>query len=80
MAKWKYEAFAFGNDLWDPSHRFETSWLLPPWFLFGIRAAIVGRLLLAMDFANIYAGNLCIHCDILYYGMGGNEPWNILNT
>ncbi|KAK0115658.1 hypothetical protein ONS95_000072 [Cadophora gregata] len=32
--------FKFGTDLWDPSHRFETSWLLPPWVLFGIRAAI----------------------------------------
>lgn len=33
-------AFKFGVDLWDPSHRFETSWILPPWVLFGIRAAI----------------------------------------
>ncbi|KAE8450600.1 hypothetical protein EG329_005944 [Mollisiaceae sp. DMI_Dod_QoI] len=43
MAKWKYnksEAFQFGHDLWDPSHRFETSWLLPPWVLFGARALI----------------------------------------
>ncbi|CZS98825.1 uncharacterized protein RAG0_07383 [Rhynchosporium agropyri] len=30
----------FGTDLWDPSHRFETSWLLPPWVLFAIRATI----------------------------------------
>ncbi|KAF8848637.1 hypothetical protein BDZ45DRAFT_775154 [Acephala macrosclerotiorum] len=43
MVKWKYnksEAFQFGHDLWDPSHRFETSWLLPPWVLFGCRALI----------------------------------------
>jgi hypothetical protein len=33
--------FKFGDDIWDPSHRFETSWLLPPWVLFGCRAAIV---------------------------------------
>ncbi|KAH6702891.1 hypothetical protein DL95DRAFT_174479 [Leptodontidium sp. 2 PMI_412] len=32
--------FKFGTDLWDPSHRFETSWLLPPWILFAIRATI----------------------------------------
>ncbi|KAJ9130866.1 FAR-17a/AIG1-like protein [Pleurostoma richardsiae] len=31
-------AFAFGKDLWDPSHRFETSWLLPPYALFAVRA------------------------------------------
>ncbi|PBP23015.1 hypothetical protein BUE80_DR006123 [Diplocarpon rosae] len=34
------QAFSFGTDLWDPSYRFETSWLLPPWVLFGIRATI----------------------------------------
>ena len=27
----------------DPTHRFETSWLLPPWALFGVRALIVSR-------------------------------------
>ncbi|TVY59692.1 hypothetical protein LSUE1_G009123, partial [Lachnellula suecica] len=32
--------FRFGTDIWDPSHRFETSWLLPPWGLFACRAAI----------------------------------------
>ncbi|KAK3362653.1 hypothetical protein B0T25DRAFT_11725 [Lasiosphaeria hispida] len=31
-------AFSFGTDLWDPSHRFETSWLLSPWALFFVRA------------------------------------------
>ncbi|RYP54008.1 hypothetical protein DL768_001158 [Monosporascus sp. mg162] len=31
-------AFAFGRDRWDPTHRFETSWLLPPWALFAFRA------------------------------------------
>ncbi|CAG8978590.1 hypothetical protein HYALB_00011740 [Hymenoscyphus albidus] len=30
----------FGTDIWDPSHRFETSWLLSPWALFACRAAI----------------------------------------
>ncbi|KAE9368854.1 hypothetical protein N431DRAFT_494218 [Stipitochalara longipes BDJ] len=30
----------FGTDLWDPSHRFETSWILKPWVLFGCRATI----------------------------------------
>lgn len=44
MAKLKIfdaQNFKFGTDLWDPSHRFETSWLLPPWVLFGIRAVVV---------------------------------------
>ncbi|KAM3437008.1 hypothetical protein NHJ13734_004855 [Beauveria thailandica] len=30
--------FTFGKDLWDPSHRYETSWLLPPWLFFACRA------------------------------------------
>ncbi|KAM0299919.1 hypothetical protein HYE67_005778 [Fusarium culmorum] len=32
--------FRFGSDLWDPSNRFETSWLLNPWLLFAARALI----------------------------------------
>ncbi|KAH6900638.1 hypothetical protein B0T10DRAFT_33231 [Thelonectria olida] len=32
--------FKFGTDLWDPSNRFETSWLLSPWALFAVRAFI----------------------------------------
>ncbi|KAA8575016.1 hypothetical protein MFRU_002g03520 [Monilinia fructicola] len=36
----KLHAFKFGTDIWDPSHRFETSWLLSPWALFAVRAAI----------------------------------------
>lgn len=32
--------FSFGTDAWDPTHRFETSWLLSPWLLFSIRALI----------------------------------------
>ncbi|KAI0107878.1 hypothetical protein GGR51DRAFT_515417 [Nemania sp. FL0031] len=32
--------FGFGKDLWDPSHRFQTSWLVPPYVLFGIRALL----------------------------------------
>lgn len=34
-------SFELGHDLWDPSHRFETSWLLTPWALFYCRALIV---------------------------------------
>ncbi|KAB5578671.1 hypothetical protein GE09DRAFT_953105 [Coniochaeta sp. 2T2.1] len=30
--------FAFGKDTFDPTHRFETSWLLPPYLLFFFRA------------------------------------------
>ncbi|KAJ4322537.1 hypothetical protein N0V84_004783 [Fusarium piperis] len=32
--------FRFGDGLWDPSNRFETSWLLNPWLLFAFRALI----------------------------------------
>ncbi|KAI1852066.1 hypothetical protein JX265_008129 [Neoarthrinium moseri] len=34
------KAFRFGDDQWDPTHRFETSWLLPPYLLFACRAFI----------------------------------------
>lgn len=41
MAVGNMRALKFGTELWDPSHRFETSWILPPWVLFGCRATIV---------------------------------------
>lgn len=31
----------FGTDLWDPSHRYETSWLLSPYVLCAFRATFV---------------------------------------
>lgn len=34
-------AFRFGTDPWDPSHRFETSWLVSPYVLFALRALFV---------------------------------------
>ncbi|KAL2755073.1 hypothetical protein ACRALDRAFT_1057769 [Sodiomyces alcalophilus JCM 7366] len=37
MSKW-LNGFRFDKDPWDPSHRFETSWLLSPWLLFACRA------------------------------------------
>lgn len=40
MSKSKLQFLRFGRDIWDPSHRFETSWLLPPWVLFAIRFLI----------------------------------------
>ena len=36
--------FSFSKELWDPSNRFETSWLLNPWLLGGLRALIVRHL------------------------------------
>ncbi|POR35484.1 hypothetical protein TPAR_04302 [Tolypocladium paradoxum] len=41
MARTLRGVFSFGSGLWDPSHRFETSWLLGPWLLFLCRALIV---------------------------------------
>ncbi|KAL1843767.1 hypothetical protein VTK73DRAFT_2732 [Phialemonium thermophilum] len=38
MARRWTQAFALGKDPWDPTHRFETSWLLPPYVLFAFRA------------------------------------------
>lgn len=32
------DAFSLHSGVWDPSHRFETSWCLPPYVLFAIRA------------------------------------------
>ncbi|KAI1323519.1 hypothetical protein F5Y16DRAFT_383412 [Xylariaceae sp. FL0255] len=32
--------FKFGTDLWDPSHRFQTSWLVSPYVLFATRVAL----------------------------------------
>ncbi|KAG6003040.1 hypothetical protein E4U21_002429 [Claviceps maximensis] len=32
--------FSLGTNRWDPTHRFETSWLFSPWVLFGIRLLI----------------------------------------
>ncbi|KAL2161411.1 hypothetical protein VTH06DRAFT_7972 [Thermothelomyces fergusii] len=34
------QAFKLGKGPWDPTHRFETSWLLSPWALFFCRALI----------------------------------------
>lgn len=33
--------FAFGKDRWDPTNRFETSWILPPYVLGFCRALFV---------------------------------------
>lgn len=42
MVNFRFEnPLRFGTDLWDPSHRFETSWLLPPYALAAVRATFV---------------------------------------
>lgn len=33
--------FSFGTQPFDPTNRFATSWLLPPWMLLACRALIV---------------------------------------
>lgn len=35
------KAFSFGTTPFDPTHRFETSWLVSPYVLFAIRALLV---------------------------------------
>jgi hypothetical protein len=44
------DAFTLGKDVWDPSHRFETSWFLPPWVLFAIRATVVSILIALLSY------------------------------
>ncbi|KAK3330133.1 hypothetical protein B0H66DRAFT_46881 [Apodospora peruviana] len=76
------KAFALGTDIWDPSHRFETSWLLPPWLLFFCRALFSLYIFTALVF--ILAWN-CVntetHCaasrdqfsyftSLTYWGLG----------
>ncbi|KAI1114979.1 hypothetical protein F5Y14DRAFT_150827 [Nemania sp. NC0429] len=52
--------FAFGTDLWDPSHRFQTSWLVSPWVLFGIRALLA---LYAFTTIFVNIGYACAHAS-----------------
>jgi hypothetical protein len=53
--------FAFGTDLWDPSHRFVTSWLLSPWLLFAARAALALYIFVTRFFI---IGWTCTHNDL----------------
>ncbi|KAM0206745.1 hypothetical protein ACHAQD_012328 [Fusarium lateritium] len=53
--------FRFGHDLWDPSNRFETSWLLNPWLLFAARALISIYALVTRFFI---IGWTCTHDDL----------------
>ncbi|KAI1414876.1 hypothetical protein F5Y13DRAFT_157422 [Hypoxylon sp. FL1857] len=52
---------AFGTDPWDPTHRFETSWLVSPYALFGLRAFFALYAFLAL-LLNI--GYQCTHADL----------------
>ncbi|KAJ4165195.1 hypothetical protein LMH87_006837 [Akanthomyces muscarius] len=54
------QAFKFGSGLWDPSHRYETSWLLPPWLLFVCRTLFSVYAFTTLFF-NI--GWSCTHAD-----------------
>ncbi|KAI2616045.1 hypothetical protein GGR54DRAFT_610945 [Hypoxylon sp. NC1633] len=55
------KAFAFGTDPWDPSNRFETSWLLSPWVLFGLRALMT---LYAFTTLLLNIGYQCAHEEL----------------
>ncbi|KAK7744093.1 hypothetical protein SLS53_003611 [Cytospora paraplurivora] len=52
--------FNFGTDLWDPSHRYETSWLLPPYVLCAFRA-MFGLYGIVVEL--FIAGWYCTHPD-----------------
>ncbi|KAK4230686.1 hypothetical protein QBC38DRAFT_507274 [Podospora fimiseda] len=53
-------AFKFGTDVWDPTHRFETSWLVSPWVLFFCRALISLYAFTTLVFILIWR---CINAD-----------------
>lgn len=57
-AAWFTNGFRLATDLWDPSHRYETSWILPPWLLFAIRL-LIGLYILVTRFFII--GWSCTH-------------------
>ncbi|KAI1082060.1 hypothetical protein F5B20DRAFT_46194 [Whalleya microplaca] len=52
--------FALGTDPWDPSHRFQTSWLVSPYVLFGLRALMS---LYAFTTLLFNIGYQCAHPD-----------------
>ncbi|KAK4132531.1 hypothetical protein BT67DRAFT_443728 [Trichocladium antarcticum] len=54
------QPFRFGTDVWDPSHRFETSWLLSPWLLSFCRALISLYIFATLVFVLVWQ---CIHDD-----------------
>ncbi|KAI0178571.1 hypothetical protein GGR52DRAFT_532654 [Hypoxylon sp. FL1284] len=54
-------AFSLGAGPWDPSHRFETSWLLGPYTLFAVRAIISLYAFVTLIF-NL--GYECAHVDL----------------
>ncbi|KAK0391613.1 hypothetical protein NLU13_1113 [Sarocladium strictum] len=60
----------FGDDLWDPSHRFETSWLLPPWLLFACRALLSLYAFVTLFFS---IGWWCTHADLGGCSSAGNS-------
>ncbi|KAK0630077.1 hypothetical protein B0T17DRAFT_506576 [Bombardia bombarda] len=74
--------FAFGTDLWDPSHRFETSWLLSPWALFFCRALFSLYIFTTIIFVLAWqCANAPTHCaasqnsfsfftSLTYWGLG----------
>lgn len=76
------KAFKFGTDTWDPTRRFETSWLLPPTVLFFIRALFAFYIFFTLVFIAAWrcanAENHCIAAQesfsyftvLTYWGLG----------
>ncbi|KAI0096327.1 hypothetical protein F4776DRAFT_651731 [Hypoxylon sp. NC0597] len=52
---------AFGTDPWDPTYRFETSWLIPPYALFALRALFS---LYAFTTLLFNIGYQCAHAEL----------------
>ncbi|RYP32295.1 hypothetical protein DL767_005270 [Monosporascus sp. MG133] len=68
-----HRVFAFGRDRWDPTHRFETSWLLPPWALFAFRALFA---LYAFTTIFFRIGWGCTHPSSTHDTAGDGGPTN----
>ncbi|KAI0845322.1 hypothetical protein F5Y00DRAFT_246618 [Daldinia vernicosa] len=54
-------AFKFGTGGWDPEHRFETSWLFPPYVLFALRLLMA----LCVDMCIVC---ICRYVYVMYVG------------
>lgn len=54
-------------DPWDPSHRFETSWLLPPWALFACRALISLYCFITQIYNLAHAGSRAARLEFSYF-------------
>ncbi|KAI1799730.1 hypothetical protein F4811DRAFT_542387 [Daldinia bambusicola] len=61
VSSYLLSSFKFGTGNWDPEHRFETSWLFPPYVLFALRLLMS---LYAFTTLLFNIGYLCANADL----------------